>query len=83
MRRRGGKELLKAQRFLEAIYHVWEDPREDLLLEYQAIVRSIHTSLQHFRDAKHDITCALVKGFLNDWETIFRMLARSRLPLPE
>ena len=36
---------------------------------------------EHFRDAKHDKTRALAREFLNDWETIFRILAHPHLPL--
>ena len=77
-----GRETLKVLKTLmDAIYHVREGPSENLVLKYQELLNQFKIHCEYFRDAKHDKTRALAREFLNDWETIFRILAHPHLPL--
>ena len=77
-----GIETLKVLKTLvDAIYHVQEGPSENLVLKNQELLKQFKIHCEHFRDAKHDKTRALALEFLNDWETIFRILAHPHLPL--
>jgi hypothetical protein len=80
-RRFGADTTALLKTLMQAIYRAREGPGTDLRSPYKKALDAFRAACEQAQASRHEKTRALAVEFLNDWETIFRVLAHPHLPL--
>jgi transposase len=80
-RRFGADTTALLKTLMEAVYRAREGPGADLRSQYKKALDAFRAACEQAKASRHEKTRALAVEFLNDWDSIFRVLAHPHLPL--